>query len=214
MTRLTGTTPTPAQFRQAVEEEFGAVIRDAGGRDGRLTRNEAASIAQRHDAGWIVSDNAVNYLNITGQKTVSAEKLVRKLGEYAERSAEQVAGPNQRLSLLEARSLPTDLQAEFFYLRGKGLPERVSPATLKDAVEQMAKDALDNGSLTKLPTPPWQVRGKRPIVDSISHPASGTRATVYVADDKVYLSRAASAGGGVHLVGWYLVGDVPNLEAS
>ena len=209
MSKLSRITPTPAQFRTAVEEEFGPVIRSAAGADGRLTRNEAARIAERPDFGWVVSDNAVNYLTLTGQQTVSAEKLIRKLGEYAESQAEQVAGPNQKLSLLEARSITADLQAEFFYLRGKGLPERVEPVTLHDAVWALAKAALDSESMTKLPGPPWQVMGKRHLIENLPHPSSKTRGIVYVADNNIYLSRAASTGCGVGLVGWYLVGQVP-----
>lgn len=212
MTTLTGTTPSPSQFAQAVRDRFGDVIRQAAGADGRLTRNEAEKIAQRDDAGWIVSDNAVNFLKFTGQKTVSAEKLVDKVTEYAEDRAAQVAGPNQRLSLVEARALPADLQAEFFYLRGKGLPDRVEPADLAAAVHNLVLDALDNESATRLSSPPWQVMGEDPIIESLPHPASHTRAIVYVADNEIYFSRAAPAGPGQSLVGWYHVGPVPDLD--
>lgn len=210
MPLLTGITPTPSQFRQAAIDRFGDKLREAAGADGRLTRNEAARIAEREDDAWILADNATNYLAITGQKTVSATKLLRKIGEYAEREASDVAGPNQRLSLVEARSLPDDLQAEFFYLRGKGLPDRVEPQTLKEGVHQMVVDALDAESMTRLDQPPWQVRGERPLIESIPHPSSHTRAIVYLADDQIYLSRAAPSGPGQSLVGWYHVGELPD----
>lgn len=209
MTLLSATTPSPAQLAAAVRDQFADVLRDAAGADGRLTRAEAARIAERADPEWIVADNAVSYLEKTGQKTVSAEKLIGKVHDYVLAKAEAVAGPNQKLSLLEARSLPADLQAEFFYLRGKGLPERVSPVDLAEGVRAIVQQALDSESMTRLPAPPWQVMGKRPIIEHLPHPATSTHARVYVAEDQIYVSRAAPAGPGVPLVGWYHAGEVP-----
>ena len=209
MTILTGKTPTPAQFAKAIKDQYADAIRDAAGKDGRISRNEAKKIAERSDPSWTVSDNIQNYLRITGQKSVSAEKMIRELAEYAEQRAAQVAGSNQRLSLIEARSLPQDLQAEFFYLRGKGLPDRVTPQQLSEVVWRLVEAALDDETLIKLLGPPWQVMGKRPLIEDLPHPASKTRAIVYVVDDEIYVSRAASTGGGVDLVGWYSAGTVP-----
>lgn len=209
MTTLTGTTPTPRQFADALRDTWGPVLREAAGADGRLSRPEAERIAERADPEWVVSDNASNWLRFSGQQTVSANKLIDRLHTWAEEQATVAAGANGKLSLVEARSLPADLQAELFYLRGKGLPDRVEPATVAAWAEQAVRAALDAESATRLDAPPWQVRGKRPVVENVPHPASGTRAIAYVADGELYFSRAASAGPGVGLVGWYHVGPVP-----
>ena len=58
-------------------------VRDAAGRDGRLSKNEAKKIAQRSDALALWGDNAVNYLDKTGQKTVSVDKLIGAGYRYA-----------------------------------------------------------------------------------------------------------------------------------
>lgn len=209
MTTLTGITPTPAQLADAHRDAFADELRAAAGADGRLSKSEAKRIADRAAPGWLAADNAASFFEETGQKTVSIEKLIGVIHADVRAEASAVAGPNQRLSLVEARALPADLQADFFYLRGKGLPERVEPADVKAWAEGKVKAALDDESATRLPAPPWQVMGKRPIIEHLPHPASHTHARVYVADDELYFSRAAPAGPGVPLVGWYHVGGLP-----
>lgn len=209
MTTLRGKTPTPAELASAHKDRFSTVLRGAAGADGRITKSEAKKIRDRADPEWLVADNAVDFLEASGQQTVSAEKLIGVVHEALTASAAEAAGPNQRLSLVEARALPANLQAEFFYLRGKGLPDRVDPADVRSWAESAVKAALDAESGRRLSRPPWQVRGKRPVVEHIPHPATSTHARAYVADDQLYFSRAAPAGGGTHLVGWYHVGPVP-----
>jgi hypothetical protein len=209
MTTLKTTTPTPAQFASAVRDRFAETIKNAAGADGRLSVSEAKKIAGKDDPDWIVADNAVDTIEKAGQKTMSAEKLLGRIYDDALTSAEAVAGPNQKLSLLEARLLPKNLQAEFFYLRGKGLPDRVEPQDVKSYAAGVVMEAMDTNSLAKLSGPPWQVMGKDPVVEDLQHPATGTRATVYVVNDQIYFSRAASAGPGVAFVGWYHAGALP-----
>lgn len=212
MVKLTGMTPTPRQFADAWAEQFGDVVRQAGGRDGRLSQAEARRIAKRDAPDFLASDNAVNFFKATGQKTVSVEKFIRVASEYVEREASAVAGSNQKLSLLEARCLPKDLKDDFMFLRGKGLPERRTWAELGEEVAEFVHTAFADWSWETLPRPPWQVRGERPIVDSFSHPDDpNTRAYVYVAQDTIYVSigKTANASSDTPEVGWYNLGPVP-----
>jgi hypothetical protein len=116
---LKGITPTPAQVKNAYQEAFGPAIREAAGKDGRISPQEAARMAERADAGQLVADNLANFFERTGQKSVSAEKFVGVVGDYAARQAERHAGTNQRLSLVEIRNLPDDLVGDLLHLRGK-----------------------------------------------------------------------------------------------
>jgi len=209
MTTLKNTTPTPAQFASAVRDRFADTIRQAAGADGRLSVSEANKIAGKDDPEWIVADNAKDTIEKAGQQTMSAEKLIGRIYDDALAHATTAAGSNNKLSLLEARLLPANLQAEFFYLRGKGLPDRVAPADIASHVAAVVMAAMDANSLTKLPGPPWQVMGKDPVVESLQHPATGTRAIIYVVDDQIYFSRAAPSGPGVPYVGWYHAGALP-----
>ena len=136
--------PTPSQFATAWTRGFAAAVRDAAGKDGRLSVNEAKKIAQRTDGLAVYGDNAVNYLERTGQQTVSVEKLIGKGHDYAFALAERVAGNNNRVSLVEATHLPRDLQADFLALRGRA--PVAAPTSLDGAALLSALDAA-----TKLP---------------------------------------------------------------
>jgi hypothetical protein len=119
MTILKNTTPTPAQAAAAYKEVFAPVLQEAGGKDGRISRAGAAAIAARDDAGKLVADNVTDHLDRTGQKTVSARKLIGVLTAAVEADVAQAAGPNQRLSLVELRNLPANLKDDLLHLRGK-----------------------------------------------------------------------------------------------
>ncbi len=207
-----GPAPRPAEFAAAWRQKLGDVLCQASNTDGRLSRPEAERILERSDEGFIVADNALSFFERTGQKTVRVEKLIRVLGAEVETEVAKVAGPNQRLSLIEARMLPKEIREDVLYLRGKGLPKRVQPTDFKAAVRSMVQQVLDEESAIKLSAPPWQVMGKKPIIENIPHPASNTRAIVYVADGQVYFSRAASTP--TPLVGWYHGGPAPELPVS
>ena len=105
--------PSPKTFATAWTRGFAADVRGAAGIDGRLSVNEAKSMSEAH------ADNAANYFSRTGKKTVSVEKLIGDGYKYAFATAERVAGKDGRVSLVDARNLPADLQKDFLALRGK-----------------------------------------------------------------------------------------------
>lgn len=119
MTRLRDTTPTPEQAAQAYRTYFQDAFRAAGGRDGRISRTEAEALARRSDAAKLVADNILDYLDETGQKSVSAQKIAQIVAERVQREAEDAAGPNRRLSLLEIRTMPKNLVDDLLHLRGR-----------------------------------------------------------------------------------------------
>ena len=131
--------PTPKQFAKAFTRGFAADVRRVAGRDGRLSKNEASKMTTQY------RDNALNYLERTGQKSVSVNKLIGKAHNYAVAVAAKEAGPNQRLSLVEARNLPDDIRGDFYALRGKEDPlAKLSGAALSSALANA--DLLSDGS--------------------------------------------------------------------
>lgn len=201
--------PRPDEFARAWVDTYGAALREAAGKDGRISRTEASRIAERLDGGQRASDNVVNWLEAAGQKSVSVEKFLDVARGYVERMAARAAGADGRVSLVDAQSLPADLQQDFLALRGRVVdtPPALEGDALKAAVASQVLAALDADSATKLSRPPSVVRGRRPYIENLPHPASNTRAIVYVANRTVYLSRASSAPS--PLVGWYRVGPLP-----
>lgn len=135
--------PSPKDFASAWTRGFAAAVRSEAGKDGRLSRKEAERIAEQGGALAQFGDNAVNYLEHTGQKSVSVDKLIGKAHDYAFAVAEKAAGSNQRLSLVEAKNLPEDLRGDFFALRGKedpgaDEPNKLTGARLNSALDQAA----------------------------------------------------------------------------
>ena len=201
--------PSPAQFANAWATRFDAAVRPEGGRDGRISRAGGERVATHGGGDEVFAADVVKALDDRGQKTISVDKLVRELRDEVEEAARLIAGPNQRVSLTEAQNLPTHLVRDFMLLRGKLTdlqPVPLDGQALRDAVSAMTTKAFDDGA-NKLSQVPWQVRGVRPVVDNLPHAASNTRASVYVADGRVFASRAASFP--TPLVGWYDVGAVP-----
>lgn len=100
------TIQTPAAFAKAFTAKFAAAVRDAAGTDGRLSKTEAAKIAEPF------RDNAINFLDRTGQQSVAVDKLIGRAHDYALATAHKAAGPDGRLSALDIRSLPLDLHPD------------------------------------------------------------------------------------------------------
>ncbi|GMU60539.1 MAG: hypothetical protein AMXMBFR34_23020 [Myxococcaceae bacterium] len=202
------TPPTPRAFAKAWAREFEAAVKKAAGKDGRLSRVEASRMAEARDGSRVYGDTAS--LLMGTRKTASVSTLVAEGMALAEQAAIAAAGSNRKLSLAEGKKLhPGQLVDDFLQLRGRVPPTGIiySPEQLAQVVTGMVQRALDNGTAVKLNAPPASVRGRRPVVDNIPHPASNTRAIAYVADHVVYISRASPVPS--PLVGWYRVGMVP-----
>ena len=75
--------PSPKEFANAWTRGFAAAVRSEAGRDGRLSLREAKRIAEQGGNLATYGDNAVNYLEKTGQKSVSVNKLIGKGHDYA-----------------------------------------------------------------------------------------------------------------------------------
>lgn len=115
-------TPTVRTFTETWTADFKEAVKKAAGKDGRLTLNEAKKLAASTGPEKAFADNAVNYLQTTGKKSVSVEVIAKEMSAYAQRAAEQAAGPDKRLSLADGAKLPADLVEDFFMLRGKPAP--------------------------------------------------------------------------------------------
>lgn len=208
------TTPSPKTFAEAWTREFEKVVRQAAGRDGRLSITEAKRIAERTDGGRLFSDNAQAWLFANHQKSVSVNKLVAAAHAYAEKSAIAAAGADGRLSYPDAASkLRPDLRDDFLYLRGKIVdgPQRTQKQLVADVRDAVLR-AFDNGTAKQLSAPPAAVRGRRELFSHLPHDASGTALTAVVANDRIYVSRSASFP--TPLVGWYDAGTLPKVGAG
>jgi hypothetical protein len=97
---------TPDAFARAFTAGFAAAVRDAAGTDGRISDSEAKKVAEPF------RDNALNFLEKTGQKSVSVDKLIGRAHDYALATAIKAAGPDGRLNAVDIRALPADLQID------------------------------------------------------------------------------------------------------
>ncbi len=200
--------PTVKAFTQEWTTRFEAALKLAAGRDGRVSRTEAKRLAERTDSNGLFSDSAVKMLDSFGQQSASVNKLVDVARIEVERAAKLAAGPDGKLSLADANKLPVDLRDDFKWLRTSGVePKQYTDAELQAVVKREVLAYLDSGRGTKLSAPPAIVRGRRPTVENIPHAASNTRASAYVADGNIYISRASPVPS--PLVGWYKVGKLP-----
>jgi hypothetical protein len=126
---------TPATFANAFTRSFAAAVRDAAGSDGRLSTNEAQHVAEPF------RDNAVNYLEKVGQKSVAVDKLIGKAHDYAFANAARVAGgPDKKLDEAALRKLPADLLADAAKLAPPSADARARE--MKDLAEKVALSAF------------------------------------------------------------------------
>ncbi len=202
------TTPSAKAFADAWTKKLEEVAKEAAGKDGRLSITEARRIAERFDGGRFFSDNAVAYLNAKGQKTMSVAVLVKGARAYAEAQGAAVAGKDGRISYADAKGLRADLQDDFLYLRGKIAdgPQR-TPQQLQADVRDTVLRAFDNGTAVKLSGPPAVVKGRKELIEYLPHAPSNTVLRAWVADGRIYASRAANRP--TPLVGWYDLGPLP-----
>jgi hypothetical protein len=210
---MTNKVQSTKTFTETWFKKFEENVRAVAGIDGRLSLNEARRISQRSDANRLWGDNAVDYLEAKGQKSVSVAKLLEAGRAYAYANAVKAAGPDGRLSAADGLKLPADLRDDFIYLR-TGVDQKIpTPAEVLPGVHDMAMRALDNGTATKLSSAPAEVRGLKPIEEGVAHDATQTRFSTWLAPSgEVYLSRASSTPS--PLVGWYHVGTYGTEEAG
>ncbi len=109
---LISRSPSSRTFANAWSSEFSKAVKNAAGRDGRLSRSEARRIAEPF------RDNALNYFESTGKQSVSVGVLEASGRAYAEATARRAAGTDGRLSKADAAKLPADLRADFAWLQG------------------------------------------------------------------------------------------------
>ncbi|MCA9550615.1 MAG: hypothetical protein KC933_11310 [Myxococcales bacterium] len=107
------TTPTPDEASKAWTRGFAAAVRDAAGDSARLTPKKAAGME------GIYADNARNYFERTGRSWATADTVIDSGARYVRRETEKAAGADQKLSLVDIRKLPADLQDDMLTLRGK-----------------------------------------------------------------------------------------------
>src|SRR5690606_6154324 len=84
----------------------------------------------------------------TGQKSVSVGKAREIITDYIKAETEKAAGSNQRLSLLEIRTLPQDAIQDLLHLRGKD--DLASALPYLELSEDGLYEALHYSD------PPWQ----------------------------------------------------------
>ncbi|MFZ5446073.1 MAG: nuclease A inhibitor family protein [Myxococcota bacterium] len=138
------TTPTVRTFTETWTADFKEAVKKAAGKDGRLTLSEAKKLAARPDADRVFADNALNYLKATGKQSVSVDVLTKEMQAYAQRAAQQAAGPDGKVSLADGAKLPSDLVEDFFMLRGKPVPGStpVTPGSALPAVKAKLEAAV------------------------------------------------------------------------
>ncbi|MFT3713207.1 MAG: nuclease A inhibitor family protein [Archangium sp.] len=142
--------PSPKTFAETWSTDFKEAVKKAAGKDGRLSITEAKKLASRPDADRVFADNALNYFQNTGKKTVSIDVLAREMKAYAQRAAETVAGPDGKVSLADGAKLPDDLKEDFFFLRGKSTPVVTPPVTPGASSLPEVKAALEAATVDLL----------------------------------------------------------------
>lgn len=136
---------SPKAFANLFTRGFAGAARDAAGRDGRLSKSEAGKMVEPY------RDNALNYLEKTGQASVSLEKVIGAAHDYAYATSEKAAGPDGRISLKDAEKLPLDLQADYLKARGR-LPPAMDSKRLLDLAQAAARANAGDGPDTVLPS--------------------------------------------------------------
>lgn len=139
--------PSPKLFTETWSTEFKAAIERAAGKDGRLSLNEAKKIAQSVTGDAMFADTVEKFFTQTGQKSASVNSIVNDMKVYAQRAAEQASGGDGKMSLEDGKKLPSDLQDDFFFLRGKSTPAttpttggKLSVAELKTKLTALTAD--------------------------------------------------------------------------
>lgn len=174
-----------------------------------ITHGAIERLAFENSSDQAAADNARAILDASGQRSMRVDKMLRLIGAANVAGAEAAVGPSGRVPLSNVSRLPEHQQRDFLLLRGR-LPE-VAPiplATLKQRLTTQALQAIDDGTARKISGVPSGIRGVRPTVERVSHPASNTHFDVYVVRNVVWISRASPVPS--PLVGFWRIGAAPS----
>lgn len=126
--------PTASAFATAwVDEVLAPALPSATGKDHKLSAREASRAAAATSGPLALAGDALQAIHaLTGQARPSVAKLREAGHTYARESAEQVAGADGKVSLLDARKLAAGLEAGYLTLRGKAAPSAPPPPAAGD----------------------------------------------------------------------------------
>jgi hypothetical protein len=133
---------SPKTFAQAWSTQFAQVVTAAAGRDGRLSRAEAARLAAEPDTA-VFADNAWEPFAASGQQSVSARKLVAQGQAAALAAATRAAGADGRLSAADYRRLPALFGADALELKALNATGPTPGGSLSELKRQV--DAATDG---------------------------------------------------------------------
>jgi len=126
---MTTRAPTPTALADAWIARYGQAVKDAAGHDGRLSRAEAARMAQGTPEQKEAADNVAAFFDRSGQQSVSAERFLAAERARIVDEAGRVAGRGNTVSLVEARLLPKELVGDVLAIRGVAAAAPVTPST-------------------------------------------------------------------------------------
>lgn len=118
--------PTPAEFASAWSANFAGAVVAAAGAARVLSIEEARSIASRHGAEAVFSDDAVRAVTDKGLTELGLNQIMEAGRSYARVVAERVAGSDGTIRLGEGSAIPTEQIEAFERLRSRGLTRGVS----------------------------------------------------------------------------------------
>jgi hypothetical protein len=196
-------------FTDAWSTQFAQVVAAAAGKDGRLSRAEAATISGRADLGRVFADDVQSFFGTSNLKSVAVSTLVK--GQTAQLRAEvaQAAGADGRLSRSDAAKLSPQFRDDFLAMRAvpatPSSGDRPTPELQADVREEALR-AFDSSTAQKLDPVPPALKSSRPLQTGIAHVPSSTTFDTYVVKGVIYAQRK---GGDPTLDGYYQIGEVP-----
>ena len=128
--------PSAQRFADAWSTAFADAVRSVAGNDGRLSRAEVARLAARTDSSALFADDAQAWLDAHSQQSVGVDKLIRETKAAALAAAKTAAGADGKLSLEDGKKLPSTLQKDYLWLRGRlDAPASDFVAPIKAAID-------------------------------------------------------------------------------
>lgn len=145
--------PSPQAFADAwVREVVAPALATVAGRDGKLSRKEAAAAKKKLSGIQALAIDSFEKLARGTQRLPKVNDLVEAERTRAKDSAALAAGANRSLSFAEAQALPKDLSAAYAALRGRSVPSP-KPARELGIVSDIDKTVLPPEGAAGLPAP-------------------------------------------------------------